>query len=727
MIAFPPHDRFPFYLLFLVFLVCTPLTGQASSETFVGHWEGEISIPNQPLEIRVVLESSEDELQGTISIPAQGAQDLPLDRISVEGNDISFRIQGIAGNPTFEGAVSEASEENRPRLTGTFYQSGGSFDFVLRKTSSPASRGSQKLENMDATLESARKQFGVPGLTVAVVTVDEIIKTKGYGERNLESGADVNEETLFAIGSCTKGFTATLLAGLVEEEKLSWNRPVRQTLSDLDLQDPVAARQLTLTDMLTHRSGLPRHDLMWYGRDFSSRKSMVRKLRHLPFSASFREKFQYNNLLYGAAGYMAGTVTDSSWERLMRNRLLDPLQMDRTQLRIRAVREVDNRALPYTSNEDDMERIPYRPLGAVAPAGSIQSCASDMARWLQFNLNRGVLEGQRIISESTLRDLQTPHMAIPGSDTPHLAGMSYGKGWMISHYRGHRIVFHGGGIDGFTSRIALFPEEGYGIFAAANAGSSLPLVAVRTIADRLLDEDPINWEQQNIGQQQVTMRSRRAGDREAERLRNEGTSPSRSVSHFTGTYEHPAYGTIQVKREDKKLRAQFHGENFRLKHWHHNVFQPEGIREIHPLGTVKFQFRLDLYGQISSVDVPLEPTVKPITFERLHAPWMTDPDILEKMTGTYRLQGQQVTVKLRDETPVITFAGRRMKLRPVRNGWFKVEQQPSVRVRFIRGEVNGEIEKGDVRGFLMDLGLQYLYAERNGSGENTNPVEQGGD
>jgi CubicO group peptidase (beta-lactamase class C family) len=240
-----------------------------------------------------------------------------------------------------------------------------------------------------------------------------------------------------------------LLGLLVDEGKLDWDEPVASYLPDFKLYDEYATAHLTPRDMVCHRSGLPRHDLVWYNDEEITRAELVRRLRFLEPNEDLRAAWQYNNLMYLTAGYLIEQLTGTAWEEAVRRRVLEPLGMRRTNFSVFDSQKDDDHALPYLEDDDELRKIAFRPIGVMGPAGSINSCVDEMARWVNLHLGGGSFDGKPVIQAGTLRAMHTPQMVMPGLPQEEwVSPASYGLGWMIDTWRGRYRVHHGGNIDG---------------------------------------------------------------------------------------------------------------------------------------------------------------------------------------------------------------------------------------------------------------------------------------
>lgn len=711
----PRAAAIPATLLVLALLLTTGAAVAAPSAA--GRWEGSIRLPTTELAVTVDLSRGEDGWIGDVDIPAQGARDLPLTGIEVEGDAVRFTIAGVPGEPTFHGTLAD----DGATLAGDFTQAGGSFPFELERSgeAEAAERvdSAEALAGFEEWMAAELEAWKVPGAAVAVVRDGEVVLAEGYGLRHREAGEPVDADTLFAIGSATKAFTATVLATLVDDGEVGLDEPVRTYLPDFQLQDEWATDHITVGDLLSHTSGLPRHDLVWYGSD-ASREELYHRLRHLQPSEDLRAAFQYQNLMYMTAGHLAATVAGTSWEELVRRRLFAPLGMERSNLDAAAMETADNAAHGYEKKdaeedseedggspgeasesadgeggepEETVEPMPLRDIDAVGPAGSINSSARDMARWLLLNLGSGEVDGTRVVSAAALRALHRPKVVVEGGlfsalfQQPEMPYLLYGRGWFVQPYRGHEMVHHGGNIDGFSARVTFLPRDGLGVVVLTNLnGTQLPTVVTLHLVDRFLGVEPADWSGRFQALQEQVEAAMEGGDANAELDRRQGTSPTHPLDEYTGTYTHPAYGALEIGRDGDGLTFSFHTLESPLEHWHYDVFRTTE----EPVEGVKVVFQTDLSGHVSRLAAPLQTGVNPIQFERRPAAELSDPEVLAEYPGDYELLGGRVEVRLRDDgTLTVTVPGQpTYELTPERPDRFSLGEEEGYAVRFVRDE-----------------------------------------
>jgi CubicO group peptidase (beta-lactamase class C family) len=339
------------------------------------------------------------------------------------------------------------------------------------------------VQKIEEKLDARRKELGIPGISLAVVKDDQVIYLKGLGYKDYEKQAAVTPDTQFAIGSATKAFTALTVLMAQDEGKLSLDDSPKKYLPYFHMYDPDTDKNITIRDLLSHSSGLNRTDLaMITGK--LTRPELIEVAAQAKPTAKLREKFQYQNIMFVAAGEVAAKAERSTWDKLIATRIFAPLGMKNSTLTIGQMEKAADRSFGYTYNFDTKEtkRLPYREITQVAPAGSINSSARDMAEWVRFILNGGTVNGKRLVSENGFNEWLKPQMKIsPDGKT------SYGLGWFLQDWKGLRVVQHGGNIDGFNSMVAMIPEKKLGFVLLTNvSASSLGNDAMQMVWENIL-------------------------------------------------------------------------------------------------------------------------------------------------------------------------------------------------------------------------------------------------
>jgi CubicO group peptidase (beta-lactamase class C family) len=474
------------------------------------------------------------------------------------------------------------------------------------------------LNGLDSFVEQVMKEWKVPGLAVAVVKDAKVVYARGFGYRDVKKQQKVTADTLFAIGSCSKSFTATALAILADEGKVEWDKPVRDYLPDFRLNDAYATANLRPRDLVTHQSGLPRHDLVWYGSPLS-RKDLFERLRYLEPSRPLHARYQYNNLMFMTAGVLIERVSGSSWEEFVRRRILDPLGMKVSNFSVRDSQKTSDFSLPYQADKGEVKEIPFRNIDAIGPAGSINSSVNEMTRWLLLQLGKGKFEGRQIISEKALGEVHMPQI-VAGGDLKYDESYysSYAMGWAVTSYRGHPALAHGGGIDGFTSTVRFLPKDQLGVVVLTNSATPASGLIASNAVDRMLGLSEAPWAQRARDDAAKARETQAKAKAEDEAKRKKDAPPTHQLKEYTGEFVHPAYQTLTVTQEGERLKFDLHGLTGGLKHYHYDIFQ--GVEGAAGLEGTKVTFLINRAGEIDRVSIPLEPNVKEIIFTRKPKP-----------------------------------------------------------------------------------------------------------
>ncbi|MBA3969093.1 MAG: serine hydrolase [Gemmatimonadetes bacterium] len=450
---------------------------------------------------------------------------------------------------------------------------------LLVLCAAPTAAQTGPLAGFDDYVQNAMREWKVPGVALAIIRGDSVVLAKGYGVRTLDRPEAVDANTVFAIGSASKAFTATLVGMLVDEGKVKWDDPVTTHLPGFQLYDPYVTRELAVRDLLSHRSGLARGDLLWYGTT-NDASEILRRVRFLKPSWSFRSQYGYQNIMYVAAGQIVANKTGKSWDAAVRDRLLVPLGMTVSNTSTHPLRTLPNVASPHADIEDTVRVISWRNIDNAGPAGSINSSANDMTRWVRFQLDSAKVGRKQLVSTAAFTETHTPHVVIRRDSTAREANpfthfSSYGLGWSLADYRGRELVHHGGNIDGMSALVALMPGEDIGMVILTNMnGSGLPTVLMRRAFDALLGAPPRDWSAELLRLRDRTLARAKETERKREAERVKGTRPSLPLSAYVGTYADSMYGEAKVRKENGRLVVEF-GPSFvgDMEHWHFNSFR----------------------------------------------------------------------------------------------------------------------------------------------------------
>ncbi len=474
------------------------------------------------------------------------------------------------------------------------------------------------LDGVDRFIKKCMKDWDVPGLALGIINKNRIVYLKGYGTRDMKRSLPVEPGTHFGVGSCTKSFTATAIGILVDEGKLEWDTPVRQYLPHFKMKDAVATERLTPRDLLTHRSGLPQHDFAFAGSSMT-RDEVIKRLRYLDLNKDFRTVYQYNNLMYLVTGALIEHVTHLSWEQFINDRLFKPLGMNNSYFFAPDLAENGHLAIGYEKVKNKLIRwdrgskrgINARTgIGPCGPAGSIISNGEDMCRWLKFQMSRGKVGGQSIITEQSLNEIHTPQVVDTrqGINNELFYGF-YALGWNIRPYRGYQWIRHGGQYGGFNADASFMPTESTGVIVLTNIMSSpLSIIIPLNIYDRIMGLDLLPW---NARCKRLNKKDKALAEKKNKKTRGAGCS--KPLKDYTGIYFNPGYGSLVISLEKRQLALCFNLFTFRLKHKQDDVFEMNNpiIGDL-----LKASFKLNKRGMVESIAIPFEPTVKDIIFKK---------------------------------------------------------------------------------------------------------------
>lgn len=475
-----------------------------------------------------------------------------------------------------------------------------SFVFVLVVFSTAGAQPFTKetKDAIDNLMKDSIARWKVPGAALGIVKDGKVVFLKGYGVRELGKANPVTPDTIFPIASCTKSFTTLAMAMLVGERKMAWDDPVRKHVEFFHLSDPLADAQVTLRDLVTHRTGVDGHHMLWYRAPWSL-EERIRKVGKLELSKSFRSAFQYQSILFGTAGYAVGKAAGTSWEDFVSKRILAPLDMKATTLTTKTVKGQEH-ASPHKKNkEGKIDVIRWYEITESDPAGSVNSSARDLLKFLRFQLG----DGKPLVAAANLAETHTPQIVVRREGfarimNPDTYQLSYGMGWIVQDYRGQWLLLHGGAIDGFRAHFTLVPKAKLGIVLLNNLDSTQMNIAVsNTLVDLLLDLPAKDWNAYYLKIQDMEEALQKA-DRKAFRARqHKGTRPSRPLEAYTGTYEDPAYGGAKITLEKGTL--VWHWSTFKLpmEHFHYDTF----IVNNDIFNNAPLVFSLDFAGDVTTM------------------------------------------------------------------------------------------------------------------------------
>lgn len=467
---------------------------------------------------------------------------------------------------------------------------------------------------VDEVVDKALKAFRVPGAAVVVVQDGKVVYLKGFGVRKKDSTEKVTPDTVFAIASCSKAFTATATAMLVAEGKLGWDDKVHDRLDYFRLSDELADREVTLRDLLCHRTGMPRHDWLWSGLSTDT-ADVIHRFGRAKSSTSFRSTWEYSNIPFTTAGVIVGKAAKSDWAGVIRKRIFEPLEMSASSCTVKEGQTAADHATPhYLGVDKAITPVEWDEIDHAGGAGCVNSTAHDMGNWLRFQLSGGVFGGKRLLPTQALKETHSPQMLVKptGAFAVYFPAKAthftnYGLGWFVHDYRGHIAVSHGGTLTGFRAQVMMVPQKKIGVCVVCNLRPSyFPEAVAKSVLDQLLELEPEDWVK--FHQTSFTMLEFKAGAERSKRAadRKPDTLPSREPAAYRGRYEHPAYGRATVVVVNDKTTLEWGRYTFRLDHYHYDTYtavpvEPKEDVLTFDRSTLEAQFRLGSDGEVESL------------------------------------------------------------------------------------------------------------------------------
>lgn len=555
----------------------------------------------------------------------------------------------------------------------------------------PTSLLASVIPDIDRLAAEAMAVWKVPGAALAIVQDGEVVLTRAYGQRDVEADLPVTPHTHFVICSITKSFTATAIALLQNDGVLDWSKPVRDYLPEFRLSDVVASERVTVRDLLSHQSGLPRHDWVHVPGDLSPAE-MLPLMRHLELSRDIRAAWQYNNLCYNVAGLLIERVSGQSFEAFLRERLTDRLGMT-VSFSLDELESGPEPARPYMIDVNTRLPALRLPIRTTA-AGAINTSVVDLANWMRLHLGKGEFAGQRLLPAALIGQLHAPLALVAKSEFSEFGHGHYALGFQTNAYQGERIVSHSGGWTGWGSLMTLMPDAGIGVAVLTNRSpNEVTSILTYYIIDRLRGREPVDWLARFRKMRDDFIAHIPADKAARENSRRKDTKPAHELAAYAADYAHPAYGVISIREQNGVLDWSWRGMGAPLSHRHFETFvTPEIIGKLHP-DNLPITFQTDRDGNIMHLSVPLEPMVKDIVFERRAAGDCMDPAFRKRCAGHFRSGAVNHNVTLDAEGRLILKTDFQpvYRLEPQQDHRFRIVELDGFAVEF-RGE-NGGIDQ----------------------------------
>jgi len=457
----------------------------------------------------------------------------------------------------------------------------------------------------DRYVAKAASDWKIPGLAIAVVKDDSLVFARGYGVVEQGKSAVVNEHTRFAIGSTTKAMTVTALAMLADEGKLSFDDRVIDHIPDFRLRDAWVTRELTIRDLLTHRTGLPGTDLLWLFDSYPT-DEIFRRLRYVEPESSFRSHWEYQNVMYALAGAIVEQASGMSWADFLRKRIFEPLGMNETIPLVSELPGKPNVAVPHDLVDGRVQVVSIRTTDPVAAAGSVWSSVHDMSIWMRFVLDSGRIGDRRLVKPETFREMVAPEIRAPMDEYPALSlakpnFFSYALGWFVQDYQGETVWMHTGSIDGMIAIIGLLPSRRTGVYVLANLDhAELRHALMYRVFDMYEGNPPRDWsaEVRKLFADRAARAETARARRDSARATN--THPTLPVDKYMGTYTDSVYGNVYITRSGDALQFRFvKGDTQPLEHLEYDTFRTKTKNSLEPEAVVTFV--LDGSGGVSAL------------------------------------------------------------------------------------------------------------------------------
>ncbi|MBL8272095.1 serine hydrolase [Steroidobacter sp.] len=570
---------------------------------------------------------------------------------------------------------------------------------LILATSAPCATASErstevaaKLQGFDEHMQQLLKDWNGVAFGVGVVVDDKLVFSRGYGYRDYGKKLPFTPQTLFPIASNTKLVAAVSAGLLVDEGQLTWDEPVRESVPAIRFYNDELNRTVTLRDMLAHRTGVTRHDTIWYQSQLDNAE-LFDRLRYMDPSAPLRQTFLYNNMMYAAVGHIVALKSGKPWPDFVQERILAPLSMNATTFSLQTMTANADHAVPYTArrDSDELYQLPYEDTRGIAAAGGMISNIEDLSHWLIALMNEGRYDGRQVLPAAVLR--ATLERAIPVPDSAaeargwrELLHPEQGMGRQMASYRGHLITYHGGDLGGFHSQISYLPDERVGVIVLliGDHASSLYDPIGYNIYERILGLDTTPWSERLQEVRRKDRQVHQVARAKVDEGRVRGTKPSRALADFVGDYEHPAYGRLKIDRSGKALQFEFHGFRTVLNHYHYDRFDtPDDPR----YGRYSVRFVTSPQGDADQVAM----TVDDAETLFVRQPERLDPKTLAQLPGAYvDPTGREVWVTLLpdDTLSVQAVGGLPNVLQAYRGLKFRVAKVADVTYEFLADSGN---------------------------------------
>lgn len=563
----------------------------------------------------------------------------------------------------------------------------------------------------DELIEEVLTIMNVPGAAVGVIKDDQVVLAKGYGLRDVQYVLPVTTKTQFPIGSATKAFTTFLLGRLVDEGVIHWDDPIADHIPYFKLKNPHTTYEITIRDYLTHISGYPNHDGIWFNAN-SSRKDVIKKLKHIDPIYPFRDRFLYQNGIgYMIAAHAAEMATHKTYEDLIFEKIFTPLGMKDANFSIETMKRSKDYSEGYREISKQIVHVPHINVETIAAAGGINAHLEDMLIWLKTLLK----DGDNLLEKGTWDEIISPQVVSNlvcngayGVENEVLME-SYGLGWVVISYRNHLCVFHGGNLEGFSSAVLFFPREKLGVVVLCNRHlTPLPYLLSTIIADRMLNLGDAGWLEKYKKFTDYSKDKLAKAQEELKISHYENSEPSHPLTEYEGTYIHPAYGELNIRLKKSILEVDFNKMVLPLNHWHYDVFEVSDACEYYFFNGMKVSFQENVYGDIHSISIPFEPKAEEIVFIKQKDSRFFKDDYLNRFVGNYSYHGFGFKIERIEGSLVVKAFGQPpYTLTPESNNFFKVKGFDDYTVQFVINEKNDIVAVQLIQGINVYTAYRY--------------------
>ena len=553
----------------------------------------------------------------------------------------------------------------------------------------------KSLKGFDKYMSDVLTDWNEPGAGVAIIYKGELVFVKGYGYRDFENKLPVTKNTLFQIASNTKLFTTVAAGMLVEEGVFNWDKPIKESVPELEFYNDFLNSNVTLRDMLGHKTGVSRHDMIWLQSDFS-RKELFERIKYLKPAIPLRQDFIYNNLMYTAVGYSIELKTGLSWEDYVRQNIFAPLEMNNTVFSIAEMQKTKDYAVPYNEKRDTtlLYKTPLKEDGAsIGPAGSIITSLNDLSHWVIALMNKGKYKNKEVIPASVIYETLKPGIAFRNSDLEKKGykerlNVTYGMARNIEVYKGNVITKHGGALPGFHSQVMILPYDDIGIitFSIGDQGASLGNTIIGyNLVDRLLGLDQTDWNGRLLSDYSKRKKSNKKARAKVRLDQIKGTSPTHALKDYSGTFTNKVYGDFKIDYNNDSLYFNFRNRTLPLKHYHYNRFETPNDEDF---GKWSINFNISAQGEINKAKISIDEGE--VIFTKKVDASLENLELLRQYAGTYEFAGSKYVIKLKDDKLVLAGTVDSV-LKAYKKNIFKVENVDDIQIEFLK-------EKNKIKG-----------------------------